>query len=139
MLVLSFVIGPPDVACRDLSLVVRSGLITVQVLPSSVLLNKRCDAAYSVLGACGENSSGKVHWKRSFRSSAGCPMGLSGHGVTLRSCPVRWSYRVVKPPYDPANTTLGSLGSGAIQPLSPPPTSNQARSSLGPSVDRKEA
>src|SRR5260370_896330 len=59
--VLSLVIGPPEAACFDLSLRVRSGLIIVQLIPPSVVLNSTSPAKYRVLGSCGENTIGSVH------------------------------------------------------------------------------
>src|SRR5581483_12408276 len=98
MLVLSLVIGPPDEPCFDLSLRVRSGLMTSQLCPSLADLKSTLPPAYIVFGSCGEKTMGKFHWKRYFKSAAGWPIGLSGHGLTLRSWPVRWSRRVIKPP-----------------------------------------
>src|ERR1043165_1021264 len=60
-LLVSFVIGPPDDACFDLSLRVRSGLMICQLLPSSVDLKSTLAAVYSVFGSCAEKSNGKFH------------------------------------------------------------------------------
>src|SRR6476646_5595644 len=89
--VLSLVIGPPDATCLLLSLRVRSGLMICQFTPSSVDLKRTCAAKYKVLGSCGENTIGSVHWKRYFWSAAAAPIGLIGHGVTFCVSSVRWS------------------------------------------------
>ena len=62
--------GPPDDACFDLSLRVRSGLMAVQLMPPSALLNTTWAPWYSVPGSSGEMAMGAVHWKRYFRSTA---------------------------------------------------------------------
>src|SRR5262249_30878413 len=88
--VLSLVMGPPEATCLLFSLRVRSGLMICQLMPSSVDLNSTCAAKYRVLGACGENTMGSVHWKRYFWSAAAAPMGLIGKGVSFISSWMRW-------------------------------------------------
>src|SRR5262249_43718364 len=88
--VLSLVIGPPEATCLLFSLRVRSGLMICQLMPASVVVNSTCAAKYRVLGACGENTMGSVHWKRYFWSAAAAPMGLIGQGVTFISSWMRW-------------------------------------------------
>src|SRR5450432_3299837 len=80
--VLSLVIGPPELACFDLSLRVRSGLMIVQLIPPSIVLNSTSPAKYIVFGSCGEKAMGSVHWKRCFTSAAGHPIGFTGQGLT---------------------------------------------------------
>src|SRR5712672_2508233 len=80
--VLSLVIGPPEACCFCLSLRVRSGLMMLQLMPASVVLNSTSPAKYRVLESCGENTMGSVHWKRCFTSAAAHPMGFTGHGFT---------------------------------------------------------
>src|SRR5450756_250967 len=60
-LVLSCVIGPPEVPILDLSLRVRSGLMTSQFCPSLVVFMSTLEPMYSVFGSCGENTIGKLH------------------------------------------------------------------------------
>src|SRR5581483_5701394 len=102
MLVLSCVIGPPDESCFFLSLRVRSPLMVSQFCPALVVFIITFEAMYNSLGSCGENAIGKLHWKRYFSTSAPYPIGLSGHALMLRICPVLWSWRVIRLPYDPA-------------------------------------
>ena len=46
-------------------------------------------AGVKPVGLFGENSRGKLHWKRYFMASTPEPMGLSGHALMSRSEPVR--------------------------------------------------
>src|SRR6202049_984076 len=78
--VLSLVIGPPEAACFALSLRVRSGLMIVQLIPASVVLNNTSPAKYNVLGSWGEKTIGSVHWNRCLTSAAAHPIGFTGHG-----------------------------------------------------------
>src|SRR5574339_997279 len=124
-------VRPPEIFCRLLSFVVRSGLIVCHDCPPFVV---RCTCwlvTYSVLLSCGEISNGNVHWKRYLSDSAGQPPVLCGHTSTLRMMRVRTSMRVTMPPRAPEpdaldQTMFGSLGSGVANPLSPPPTANQS-------------
>src|SRR6185503_20890345 len=124
-------VKPPEIFCRFLSLVDRSGLIVCHDWP---LLVERCTCwlvTKIVLLSCGEIRIGKVHWKRYFNDSAGQPPVLCGHTSTLRTMRVRTSMRVTMPPRAPEpdaldQTMFGSFGSGVAKPLSPPPTANQS-------------
>src|SRR5438309_10082398 len=116
MLVLSLVIGPPDGPCLLLSLRVRSGLIACQLCPSLLERNSTWAAMNRSLGLSGATTIGNVHWKRYLRFAAPQPIGLSGQALIVRSCPVRWSYRVMSPSSLPAETMSGSSGLDAIQP-----------------------
>ena len=95
MLVLSLVIGPPEGPCFDVSLRVRSGLITCQVCPSSIDLNRTCAPMNKSAGLSGDSTMGNVHWKRYLMSRAPQPIGLSGQAFTARAWPVRRSKRVM--------------------------------------------
>src|ERR1700687_354439 len=59
--VLSLVIGPPEACCFCLSLRVRSGLMMLQLIPASMVLNRTSPAKYKVFGSYGENAIGPVH------------------------------------------------------------------------------
>ena len=95
MLVLSFVIGPPEGPCFAVSLRVRSGLITCQLRPSLTDLKSTCAPMYRSFGFVGDSTMGKVHWKRYLSAAAPHPMGLSGQAFTAHACPVRRSKRVM--------------------------------------------
>src|SRR6478672_13548150 len=127
---MSVVIGPPDFPCFALSLRVRSGDISSHVSPSTRVRRRICDAWYRTDGSCGEITIGAFHWNRYFRSFVACPSASCGHAMTARVSFVRWSYRVICPPYSPPKTTSGFFGDGAIQPLSPPPTECQSEKSI---------
>ena len=81
--------GPPEDTCFDLSLRVRSGLMIVQLMPLSVVLNSTSPAKYIVWGSCGEKAMGSVHWKRCLTSPADQPIGFTGQGLMACSSPVR--------------------------------------------------
>jgi hypothetical protein len=93
MLVWSLVIGPPESPSVSGSARVRSGLIRRQLWPSLVVTNRCCEEAYTASGRRGVVMIGNVQWKRSLRSLAGCPIGLSGQMLMLRVCSVRRSNR----------------------------------------------
>ena len=81
-------VRPPEIFCRDLSLVERSGLITCQLWPPLVV---RCTCwlvTNSVFVSCGEIRTGNVHWKRYLSDSAGQPPVLCGQTSTLRNVAV---------------------------------------------------
>src|SRR5690242_171058 len=61
---LSCVIGAADGPCGCGSLRVRSGVMTYQVVHSSVERWTWFEQIYSTSGSCCETSTGKVHWKR---------------------------------------------------------------------------
>ena len=71
-------VRPPEICCRLRSLSVRSGLITCQLRPLSVVMWTNCDPAYTRLWSCGEIVRGNVHTKRYFTSAAGEPTVLCG-------------------------------------------------------------
>src|SRR6185503_14394798 len=110
--------------------------MTVQLSPPLVDLCTCCEPAYRTFELCGLTMIGNVHWNRYFRSFAGWPIGLSGHGLTFRSRPLRRSFRVSSAPYEPAYTTSGSSLRAAIQPDSPPPASFQSLIAIVPSGER---
>src|SRR5687767_14127389 len=130
-------VRPPEIFCRSLLFVERSGLITCQLWPPFVV---RCTCwlvTNNVLGSCGENSTGNVHWKRYFNDSAGQPPVLCGQTPTFRTCRVRTSMRVTMPPrageHDALDeTTLASEGSGVANPHSPPAIANQSPRAIPP-------
>ena len=73
--------------------------MTLQLSPAFVDLCTCCEPAYNTFELCGLTTIGKVHWNRYFRSAAGCPIGLSGHGLMFRSMSgVRRLLRVSSPP-----------------------------------------
>src|SRR3990172_4585948 len=81
-------VRPPEICCRLLSFSVRSGLISRQVRPPSVVACTNWLPTYTLLWSLGEMVSGAVHTKRYFKSAAGQPMVLSGQTSTLRACRV---------------------------------------------------
>src|SRR5581483_2744449 len=120
-------VRPPEICCFDLSFVVRSGLITFHVFPPSVVMWTNWLPAYSVLWSCGDIRNGMVQLNRYLTSAAGDPSGLSGQISTLRDTPVLVLWRTTMPPTLPEpeavdQTSVGSVGSGVANPLSPPPT-----------------
>src|SRR6266487_313949 len=64
-------VSPPEICCLLLSFRVRSGLITCQLLPPSVVMCTNWLPAYTRLWSCGEIVNGIVHTKRYFTSAAG--------------------------------------------------------------------
>src|ERR1700674_1820697 len=120
-------VRPPEICWWLLSLRVRSGLITCQLLPASVVWWTYWLPTKIWFLSGGEMVSGNVPPKRYFRSAAGHPTVACGQTSTVRVVFVRRSYRVTSPPPlpepDPLDQTMfGSPGSGVVQPLSPPPT-----------------
>src|SRR6266511_5277962 len=81
-------VRPPEICCLLLSFSVRSGLITCQLLPPSVVMCTTWLPAYTRLWSCGEIVNGIVHTKRYFTSAAGYPMVLCGQISTF------WAWRV---------------------------------------------
>src|ERR1044071_4630699 len=119
-------VSPPDTPMRLLSFRVRSGLITCQLRPPSVVWWMTWLPTYTLLWSLGEMVSGKFQTKRYLISPAGHPIGPSGQTSTFCARPVRTAHRATTPPAPhPAaldQTVLGSSGSGVAQPLSPPAT-----------------
>src|SRR5574338_1496684 len=112
---MSWVIGPPDGPIVLGSWRVRSPEILVHVWPPFVVFHTCCDDVYSTVGSTGEKMIGYVHCHRSFTSSDDSPWNMRGYGLTSRSCPVRRSKRVRKPPlFVPPKNTSRFLGSGAM-------------------------
>ena len=70
---MSPVIGPPERPGVFGSARVRSGLICVQLWPSSVVFHKCCDEMYIVFGSSGLKTIGNVHCQRSFKALDGSP------------------------------------------------------------------
>src|SRR5947199_7535808 len=64
-------VRPPENCCLLLSFVVKSGLISFQLLPPSVVMWMYWLPAYSVLRSCGDMRNGIVQLKRNFRSAGG--------------------------------------------------------------------
>src|SRR5262249_16335812 len=87
----SYVISPPEGPCREISLRLRSGEISSQLMPSSRLRNTWLPAAYSIPLSCGEKAIGNVQAKRYLMSLGAIPRDASGHTLTSWICPVRWS------------------------------------------------
>src|SRR5258708_38662128 len=71
-------VSPPEMPCFDLSLRVRSGLITCQLLPPSVVTCTNWLPTYTRLWSNGEIVIGNSQLKRDFRFSAGEPTVVSG-------------------------------------------------------------
>src|SRR4026208_2417560 len=110
-------VRPPEIFCRLLSLVVRSGLMTCQLWPPLVVRCTYWLVTNSVLLSCGEMRRGKVHWNRYFNDSAGQPPVLCGQTSTLRSWRFFSLKRTTMPPRAPDpdaldQTMFGSFGSG---------------------------
>src|SRR5262245_21145722 len=80
--------SPGDGPSFVLSLVVRSGLMTVQVCPLSVVRWTNWLPAYAVCGSCGESANAAVQFIRYWRSARApappprCP--VDGHGFASR-------------------------------------------------------
>src|SRR4051812_9708356 len=112
---MSPVIGPPECPIVMGLWRVRSPEIAVQLCPSVVVFQRRCEPAYSTLGFSGEKMIGYVHCQRSGISFAGSPEYIHGYGLTSRTWLVRRFSRVRNPPlFVPAKNTSGSFGSGAM-------------------------
>ncbi len=74
---------------------VRSGLISVQLAPSSVDFSSFCEPAYTTFGWRGSTAVGDTQLNRYLTALAGAPSGFRGQGLTFRVCPVLTSMRVV--------------------------------------------
>src|SRR4026209_52078 len=84
-------VSPPEMPWRLLSFRVRSGLISFQVWPPSVVTWMYWLPTYTLLWSWGEMVRGKFHTKRYLRLAAGEPIGASGQTSTFRAIPVRTS------------------------------------------------
>src|SRR5258706_14164019 len=78
-------VSPPEIPILLLSLRVRSGLITCQLLPPSVVTCTNWLPTYTFLWSCGEMSSGNSQLNRYFTSAAVAPETSSGHTSTSRT------------------------------------------------------
>ena len=83
---------PPELCWCVVSLRVRSGLITFQLAPPSVVRCTNWLPAYTCVWSCGEMATGNVQFQRYFRSAGRHPYAASGHTRTLRAWRVRTSY-----------------------------------------------
>src|ERR1051326_8500428 len=95
-------VKPPEICCRLLSFRVRSGLITCQLLPPSVVWWTYWLPVARRLGSLGLMVKGAVQTNRYLRSAAGPPPVLCGHTSTLPPGPVRGAERDTRPPRPPA-------------------------------------
>src|SRR3990172_5381881 len=130
-------VRPPEICCLLLSLSVRSGLISRQLFPPSVVTCTCWLPTYTLLWSWGEMVSGASQTNRYLSSAAGQPPVLTGQISTWCACRVRRSIRVTIPPNEPEpealdQTTSGSSGSGVAQPLSPPATENHSERAIVP-------
>src|SRR6185437_66656 len=72
-------VRPPELCIVAVSFVVRSGLITLHVLPPSVVRCTYWLPTYTVLWSNGESASGCVQFQRYLALSAGESRERSGH------------------------------------------------------------
>src|SRR5215813_10247773 len=86
-------VRPPELPIRDLSLRVKSGLMTCQLLPPSVVTCTCWLPTYTLLWSCGEMVTGNSQLKRYLTSPAGAPEVVSGHTSTSRYWWLRSSKR----------------------------------------------
>src|SRR5215471_9177417 len=75
-------VSPPEIPCRLLSLRVRSGLITCQLFPPSVVTCTNWLPTYTLLWSCGEMVIGNSQLKRYLTSAALAPETSSGQTST---------------------------------------------------------
>src|SRR3990172_7389323 len=75
-------VRPPEICCRLLSLSVKSGLISRQLLPPSVVACTYWLPTYTLLWSCGEMVSGASHTNRYLSSAGGHPPVLTGQTST---------------------------------------------------------
>src|SRR5512133_2055073 len=75
---------------------------------------------------------GAAQFQRYFTSAGFQPYVGSGHGETMRDCPVAIFTRLIWPSKQPSQTMLLSLGSGVAKPLSQPPTWYQSPAVMPP-------
>src|SRR5579884_4200770 len=111
---------------------VRSGLIFCQLMPASLVFSTYCEPKYRTCGSCGERATGDVQVKRRSFSYIGVPQTLTARGEMSCAWPVVLSKRSSLPYVSPVYTVFGSRGSGAMYPLSPPPTEYQSRNVMEP-------
>ena len=99
--VLSATIGPPDDFCLFLSLVVRSGLMTVQDCPWLVVLKSTLPPKYTVCPFSGDSTIGEFQLKRYLWfciASPTEPMRF-GYGEIALAAPLRVSITLMTPPW----------------------------------------
>src|SRR5215470_16364205 len=130
-------VRPPELPMRLLSLRVRSGLMTCQLLPPSVVTWTNWLPTYTLLWSCGEIVTGNSQLKRYFTSAAVAPETLTGQTSTSRDWRLRSSKRATAPLTLPApvpvdQIMLLSTGSGVAKPLSLPATGCQTPRGIGP-------
>src|SRR5215472_724431 len=77
-------VRPPEICWRLLSFRVKSGLMTCQLLPPSVVTCTNWLPTYTLLWSWGEIVMGNSQLNRYFTSAAEAPTVLSGH--TSTSC-----------------------------------------------------
>jgi hypothetical protein len=102
--------GPPASFCFSGSLVVRSGLITDQVVPKSVDLKTTFPPTYTVSGSWVEGMIGVFQLKRYLSSLAGPPSLRRACGLMFSCTPVAKFVRTRLPPCDSLITMFGSRG-----------------------------
>src|SRR5215472_1706954 len=86
-------VRPPENPMRVLSLRVRSGLMTCQLLPPSLVTCTNWLPTYTLLWSCGEMVSGNSQLKRYLTSAAVAPEVVSGQTSTSRYWRLRSSNR----------------------------------------------
>ena len=101
---------------------VRSGLISVQCIPSSVVFITNCVPRYSVWGSCGENASGVICAERYFEPGTN----------TCDNCSVRLSKRTMALYHPSPYAMFESVGSTAMKPHSKAPGEYQSRKLISP-------
>src|SRR5437667_7286317 len=99
------VVTPPELCWCVVSLRVRSGLITFQLAPPSVVRCTNWLPTYTRVWSCGEMAIGNVQFQRYFRSAGRHPYAASGQTRTFRAWSVRVSY-TSRPPSEHPDPTL---------------------------------
>src|SRR5690242_7851416 len=79
------VVTPPELCWWVVSFRVRSGLITFQLAPPSVVTCTYWLPTYTRAWSCGEIAIGNVQFQRYFRSAGRHPYAASGHTRTFRA------------------------------------------------------
>src|SRR5438046_2529318 len=79
------VVTPPELCWCVVSLRVRSGLITCQLEPPSVVTCTTWLPTYTFVCSCGEMAMGNVQFHRYFMSAGRQPYPASGQTRTLRA------------------------------------------------------
>src|SRR5256885_4058905 len=123
---------PPELCWCVVSFRVRSGLITFQLAPRSVVRCTNWLPAYTCVWSCGEMATGNVQFQRYFRSAGRHPYAASGHTRTLRAWRGRTSETSSPPASQPRHTTALFPLSGAPKPPSQPPLPRHQPSAMPP-------